>query len=63
MHVGGILFSVSLAGVEFVDAPRGTELTYSEHGLFLIGEYDAAARSAGTEGLLDRFAAYVQSMG
>ena len=62
MHVGGVLFSVSLAGVDFADLAHGTELTYSEQGLFLIGDYDAAARAAGTEGLLDKFAAYVQSM-
>lgn len=62
MHVGGVLFSVSLAGVEFLETSDGTELTYSEQGVFLIGDYDAAARMAGTEGILDKFTAYLQSL-
>ena len=39
MHVGGKLFSVSLAGVEFEDTSTATELTYTEQVFFLDGEY------------------------
>jgi uncharacterized protein YndB with AHSA1/START domain len=53
MHVGGKLFSVSLAGVEFSDKSNATELTYTEHGFFFHGEYGAESRMAGTNGLLD----------
>lgn len=62
MHVGGGLFSVSLAGVEFKDASSGTDLIYTEQGLFLVGEYNAESRAAGTNGLLDQFVSYVESM-
>ena len=63
MHVGGKLFSVSLAGVEFKSKSNTTELTYTEQGLFLIGEYNAEARTAGTNGLLNQFSSYVESLG
>jgi uncharacterized protein YndB with AHSA1/START domain len=62
MHVGGRLFSVSLAGVEFEQKSAITELTYTEQGLFLVGDYDAKARKAGTNGLLNQFSGYVKSM-
>ena len=62
MQVGGKLFSVSLAGVEFKSKSTGTELTYTEQGLFLIGEYNAESRTAGTNGLLSQFSSYVASM-
>ena len=62
MHVGGRLFSVSLAGVEFKSKSKATELTYTEQGLFLIGEYNAESRTAGTNGLLNQFTSYVESM-
>jgi uncharacterized protein YndB with AHSA1/START domain len=62
MQVGGALFSVSLAGVEFKSKLNATELTYTEQGLFLIGEYHTESRTAGTDGLLKQFSAYVESM-
>lgn len=62
MHVGGVFFSASLAGVDFMDCSTGTELTYTEQGLFLIGGYDAESRTAGTNGLLDQFTVYVESL-
>jgi len=62
MHVGGKLFSVSLAGVEFADTSTATELTYTEHGFFLAGEYGTESRLAGTNGLLDQFASYLETM-
>ena len=62
MHVAGAHFSVSLAGVEFNDVAGGTELTYTEAGCFLVGEYDAEGRAQGTNGLLDQFAAHVATL-
>jgi uncharacterized protein YndB with AHSA1/START domain len=62
MHVGGNLFSVSLAGVEFEDASDATNLTYTEHGFFLAGEYGAESRTTGTNGLLDRFVSYLGTL-
>ena len=62
MHVGGQLFSVSLAGVEFHKKAEITELVYTEQGLFLVSEYDAESRKKGTIGLLDQFSSYVESI-
>jgi uncharacterized protein YndB with AHSA1/START domain len=62
MQVGSALFSVSLAGVEFKSKSNATELTYTEQGLFLIGEYNAESRTAGTDGLLNQFSSYVEFM-
>lgn len=62
MQVAGAPFSVSLAGVEFRDDAGGTELTYTEQGLFLADGYDAGSRTQGTRGLLDRFFSYVETM-
>lgn len=45
MRVGGAPLSVSLAGVEFESG--ATELTYTEQGFFLAGDYGAEARLAG----------------
>lgn len=58
MHVDGKIFSVSLAGVEFAAKSSGTELTYTEQGFFLVGDYDAASRTEGTNWLLNQFTAY-----
>ena len=62
MQVGGQPFSVSLAGVEFAERSAATELTYTEQGFFLAGDYGAEARLAGTNGLLDQFASYLDSL-
>ncbi|MGC4192023.1 MAG: SRPBCC domain-containing protein [Thermomicrobiales bacterium] len=59
MQVAGKPFSVSLAGVEFTEASGLTTLTYTEHGFFLKGDYDAESRLQGSNGLLDQFAVYV----
>lgn len=59
MQVGGALFSVSLAGVSFADVPGGSELTYTEQAFFLQGDYDATAREAGTNGLLNQYVAHL----
>ena len=60
MRVGGAPLSVSLAGVEFESG--ATELTYTEQGFFLAGDYGGEARLAGTNGLLDQFASYVDTL-
>lgn len=62
MHVGGNHFSVSLAAVDFEEAPGGTTLRYTEHGFFLEGDYDERSRAAGTEGLLDQFTVYLSTL-
>ena len=62
MHVAGAHFSVSLATVEFADVEEGTRIVYTEHGVFLVGDYDETGRTAGTEGLLDQFSAYVDTL-
>ena len=71
MNVAGAHFSVSLACVDFVDIPNAsggpanapsTKLTYTEHGFFLVGDYDENGRLEGTNGLLDRFSAYVATI-
>ena len=61
-HVGGKLFSVSLAGVEFGDTSTATELTYTEQAFFLDGQYGTESRIKGTNGLLDQFASYVEAL-
>jgi uncharacterized protein YndB with AHSA1/START domain len=62
MHVGGKLFSVSLAGVEFEENSTATELTYTEQAFFLDGEYGTKSRIEGTNGLLDQFASYLETI-
>ena len=62
MHLRGKLFSVSLAGVEFEDTSTATELTYTEQAFFLDGEYGIEPRIEGTNGLLDQFASYLETM-
>ena len=62
MHVGGKLFSVSLASVEFEGKSGATELTYTEQAFFLDEEYGAESRIKGTNGLLDQFASYLETM-
>ena len=62
MHVAGKLFSVSLAGVEFGETSTATELTYTEQAFFLDAEYGVESRTKGTNGLLDQFASYLETM-
>lgn len=62
MNVGGSFFSTSLTGVEFKSTPSGTELGYTEQGLFLVGEYNAESRAAGTNSLLNQFCSYVEAL-
>jgi len=62
MQVGGKLFSVSLAGVEFEERSTATELTYTEQAFFLDGEYGTESRVKGTHWLLDQFASYLGAL-
>lgn len=62
MHVGGKLFSVSLAGVEFEEKSAATELTYTEQAFYLKGDYGTESRTEGTNWLLDQFASHVETL-
>lgn len=62
MQVAGAPFSVSLAGLEFEVEHGWTRLTYTEQAFFLAGDYGRDARLNGTNGLLDRFEAYVSTL-
>jgi uncharacterized protein YndB with AHSA1/START domain len=62
MHVGGKLFSVSLAGVEFEENSSATELTYTEQAFFLGKDYGTESRVKGTNGLLDQFVSYLETI-
>ena len=57
MEADDTLLSVSVATVEFVAAPLGTTLTYTEQGVFLDGGDTAAVREKGTGELLDALGA------
>jgi uncharacterized protein YndB with AHSA1/START domain len=61
MQVAGAHFSVSLAGVRIEDHVGDTELTYTEQGLFLRGDYDETSRAHRTKGLLGQFVTRVSS--
>lgn len=62
MHVGGRHFSVSLAGVEFEESATGTAMTYTEQAFYFDKEYGTEGRIEGTNGLLDQFATYLDSI-
>ncbi|HEY6644297.1 hypothetical protein [Povalibacter sp.] len=62
MHVAGKLFSVSLAAVEFEDKSATTELTYTEQAFFFGPDYGADSRTEGTNGLLNQFASYSETI-
>lgn len=52
MHMDDKRISVSLATIELSPVPRGTRLVLTEHGAFLDGYDDPAAREHGTKELL-----------
>lgn len=62
MHVGGKHFSVSLAGVEFEESATGTVMTYTEQSFYLDKAYGTDGRIEGTNGLLDQFTTYVETV-
>jgi uncharacterized protein YndB with AHSA1/START domain len=57
MHLNDVRISVSLATIEFKEAPGGTRLLLSETGAFLDGYDDAGSREHGTNFLMDRMGA------
>ena len=54
MHLNDVRISVSLATIEFKEAPGGTRLLLSETGAFLDGYDDVGSREHGTNFLMDR---------
>jgi uncharacterized protein YndB with AHSA1/START domain len=56
MHRGAKRMSVSVSTVELVPAAAGTQLRYTEQGVFLDGTDTPDAREHGTRELLDKLA-------
>ncbi|HTY95802.1 MAG TPA: SRPBCC family protein [Solirubrobacteraceae bacterium] len=57
MHVGDAMMSVSVSAVEFVASDAGTQLRYTELGVYLDGTDTPQAREHGTGELLDKLGA------
>ena len=53
MRIGAERISVSLAAIEFEPTMGGTQLTVTEHGVYLDGLDDVTQRRRGTEELID----------
>ena len=60
MDLGSTRISVSLAIIEFRREGAGTRLSIAEHGAFLDGYTDTAAREHGTAWLLEQLGAVLQ---
>jgi len=60
MHLGANRISVSLTTIEFADAEGGTQLTFTEQGVFLDGYDDAGGREHGTRELLGQLGASLE---
>ncbi len=54
MHRDGVRMSVSVSTVELLANGAGTQLRYTEQGVFLDGEDTPQAREHGTKELLDK---------
>ena len=54
MHLDGVKMSVSVATVELIAAGEGTNLRYTEQGVFLDGLDTPQAREHGTGEMLDK---------
>lgn len=61
MQLGDRRISVSLASVELRPIRGGTQLTLTEHGMYLDGYDDAGERERGTRELLARLGAFVNA--
>jgi uncharacterized protein YndB with AHSA1/START domain len=61
MHLGDQRISVSLSTVEFKPAGDGTQLIYTEQGVFLDGLDTPEMREQGTAGLLDTLGEQLRS--
>lgn len=59
MTYGGAPLSASVASIQLLPASGGTRLVFTEHTVHLTGDASAARRE-GTEGLLERLAAYLE---
>jgi len=57
MDADGVLISVSVTTVEFAAVAGGTELSFTEQGVFLDGADTPAVREKGTGELLDNLGA------
>lgn len=57
MHLDGRRISVSVATVEISGVPGGTELVYTEQGVYLDGLDTNAQRHEGTAEMLDKLGA------
>jgi uncharacterized protein YndB with AHSA1/START domain len=57
MSMNGRRISATVAAVEFTPVDGGTQLKLTEHGIYLDGLDEVAAREHGTGFLLDRLAA------
>ena len=56
MHIDGKPISVSVACIELRAKGDGTQLTITEHGVFLDEYDDAGSREQGTRALLEQLA-------
>ncbi len=61
MHIDGVKISVSLATVEIRPVGAGARLTITEQGAFLDGYDDNGAREHGTNFLVDRLIATLET--
>jgi uncharacterized protein YndB with AHSA1/START domain len=61
MHIDGVKISVSLATVEIRPEGTGARLTITEQGAFLDGYDDNGAREHGTNFLVDRLIATLET--
>lgn len=57
MYLDDVRISVSLATVDLTPSGAGTQLVYTEQGVFLDGYDDAGSRERGTRDLLDKLEA------
>jgi len=61
MHIGELRISVSLATVEFRADGEGTLMKFTEQAVFLDGYEDAGSRERGTQELLAKLAAALET--
>ena len=61
MHIDGVKISVSLATIEIAPAGAGARLTITEQGVFLDGYEDNGSREHGTNLLVDRLVASLET--
>jgi uncharacterized protein YndB with AHSA1/START domain len=54
MLLDGVRISVSLSSAEFSAEGKGTRMVYTEHGAYLDGYDDSAAREEGTREIFDQ---------